>query len=142
MHPKALSLVIGALLSVQALAGPGIDKEFAAMDGDGDGKVTAAEHAAGARTMFAKMDADRDGKVTAAEMTAAHKAVTGRTAKTSEMTAHDKINAVDADADGILTADEHGKASAAMFAKMDTNHDSFLTKQEMAAGHAAMMNKQ
>jgi hypothetical protein len=29
-----------------------------------------------------------------------------------------------------------------MFAKMDTNHDSFLTKQEMAAGHAAMMNKQ
>ena len=29
-----------------------------------------------------------------------------------------------------------------MFARMDTDKDGFLGKQEMAAGHAAMMKKQ
>ena len=37
------------------------------------------------------------------------------------MPAADKIKAVDSDGDGILTADEHVKASAAMFAKMDAD---------------------
>ena len=55
---------------------------------------------------------------------------------------HDKIKAVDSDVDGVLTADEHAKASASMFAKMDADKDGFLSKQEMAAGHAAMMKKQ
>jgi len=38
------------------------------MDLDGDGVVTAAEHAAGARALFEHMDADHDGRVTRAEM--------------------------------------------------------------------------
>ncbi|MDB5937204.1 MAG: hypothetical protein JWQ01_4548 [Massilia sp.] len=133
----------GALLSA-ALAAvaqvPG-DNEFAMMDTNKDGKVSAAEHAAGAKSMFEQMDADRDGKVTATEMAAAHHAVTGKHAGKSDMSAADKIKAVDADGDGILTADEHAKASAAMFAKMDINHDGYLSKKEMAAGHARMMTK-
>jgi len=139
---KALSLIAGTLLSAQAIAGPAIDKEFTSMDTDHDGKVSAAEHAAGAKMMFGKMDANHDGKVTAAEMTAAHQAITGQAAKKSDMPAADKIKAVDSDVDGVLTADEHAKASASMFAKMDADKDGFLSKQEMAAGHAAMMKKQ
>jgi Ca2+-binding EF-hand superfamily protein len=141
MDTKSLALVAGALLSMHAMAGPGVDKEFSMMDADHDGKVSAAEHAAGAKSMYAKMDANGDGKVTAAEMTAAHKSITGHAAKKSDMSAADKIKVVDSDGNGILTADEHAKASAAMFAKMDANLDGFLSKDEMAAGHAAMMKK-
>ncbi|WP_426318982.1 EF-hand domain-containing protein [Pseudoduganella sp. R-43] len=139
---KALSFIAGALISAQAIAGPEVDKEFNSMDADQNGKVSAAEHAAGAKRMFEHMDANHDGKVGAAEMTAAHKAITGQATKKSDMSAADKIKAVDSDGDGVLTAEEHAKASASMFAKMDTDKDGFLSKQEMAAGHAAMMKKQ
>lgn len=143
MNPKALGVIAGALLSIHALAAPpDVEKEFTAMDADRDGKVSTAEHAAGAKLMFGKMDGNHDGKVTAAEMTAAHQAITGEAAKKSDMPAADKIKAVDSDGDGVLTAEEHAKASAAMFAKMDTDKDGFLSKHEMAAGHAAMMKKQ
>lgn len=139
---RAIALIAGTLLAAHALAGPQVDKEFTSMDADHDGKVSANEHAAGAKMMFGKMDANHDGKVTAAEMTAAHQAVTGQAPRKSDMPAADKIKAVDSDGDGILTADEHAKASASMFAKMDADKDGFLSKQEMAAGHAAMLRKQ
>lgn len=42
----------------------------ASMDADHDGKVSATEHAAAARSMFAKVDADHDGYVTKAEFAA------------------------------------------------------------------------
>lgn len=141
MNPKAFTLVAVALLSIQAVASPAIDHEFSMMDTNHDGKVSAAEHAAGAKAMFEKMDANHDGKVTAAEMTAAHKSITGQEAHKSDMAAADKIKTIDTDGDGVLTADEHAKGSAAMFAKMDTNKDGFLTREEMAAGHAATMKK-
>lgn len=118
-----------------------VDKEFAMMDANKDGKISTAEHADAAKAMFEKMDSDKNGKVTAAEMSAAHKAVTGRAAKKSEMSSVDKIKAVDADGDGILTAEEHATASATMFAKMDADTDGFLSKSEMAAGNASMMKK-
>lgn len=117
------------------------EKEFAMMDTDKDGKVSAAEYAAGAKAMFEKMDANKDGKVTAEEMTASHQAVTGHKAKKGDMTSAEKIKVVDSDGDGVLTAEEHAKASADMFAKMDTDKDGFLSKKEMAAGHASMMKK-
>ncbi|HEY0334193.1 MAG TPA: hypothetical protein VGC74_10845 [Stenotrophomonas sp.] len=42
------------------------------IDTDGDGSISASEHAAGSAKMFSKMDANSDGKVTAAEMQAGH----------------------------------------------------------------------
>jgi Ca2+-binding EF-hand superfamily protein len=141
----SIAVAAAAFLASYAMAGnwtAGTDKEFAMMDTDKDGKVSAAEHAAGAKAMFEKMDTNKDGKVTAAEMTAAHPAVTGHAAKKSDMSAADKIKAIDSDGDGVITADEHAKASEAMFAKMDTDKDGYLSKKEMAAGHASMMKKQ
>lgn len=117
------------------------DKEFAMMDTNKDGKISAAEHALAAKSMFEKMDRNQDGKVTAAEMTAAHKAVTGRAAKKSDMSAADKIKAVDSNGDGILTAEEHATGSMLMFAQMDADSDGFLSKEELTAGHASMMKK-
>jgi hypothetical protein len=42
------------------------------IDKDGDGILTAAEHAAGSKAMFDKMDTDKDGFLTRAEWTAGH----------------------------------------------------------------------
>lgn len=45
------------------------------MDSNGDGMVTAAEHAAAAQAMFTRMDTDQDGNVSEAEMKAARAAM-------------------------------------------------------------------
>src|SRR5688572_15058122 len=76
---------------------------FAKMDANHDKRISAAEHAAGARAMFVAMDADKDGKVTADEMTAAQPKVSGKAAGQG-MSSADKIKAIDADNDGVLTA--------------------------------------
>lgn len=138
-----IAAAAGAVTATLAVAAPttGLDQEFAMMDTNKDGKISADEHRAGAMAMFEKMDANKNGTVTADEMAAAHKTVTGKVAQKMDMSAPDKIKAVDGDGDGRLTAAEHASASDVMFAKMDTNKDGFLTRQEMAAGHAAMMKK-
>lgn len=134
---KSLGLVL-ATCSAMATA-DSVDKEFSTMDTNKDGKVSAAEHAAGTKSFFALMDSNSDNKVTPGEMAAAHKAITGEAASKTELSAEEKIRKVDANGDGTLTADEHAKASEAMFAQMDADQDGFLSKAEMAAGHAAMM---
>jgi len=47
--------------------------KIATMDTDGDGKLSAAEHDAGAARMFGEIDTDKDGNVTQAEMDAGMK---------------------------------------------------------------------
>jgi len=47
------------------------------MDLDGDGVVTAAEHAAGARALFDHMDTNHDGRVTREEMATFQRQVLG-----------------------------------------------------------------
>src|SRR6185295_12490502 len=122
------------------------------MDTDGDGSISAAEHAAGAKQMFAKMDADGDGIVTAKEMEAAHKDMptakgsagesdTGTASRLGKSdTHHDKsaaakIKMIDTDGDGAITAAEHDAGSKKMFEKMDKDHDGKLSAAEIQAGH-------
>lgn len=133
-----------------------VEAEMKMMDSNGDGKLTAEEHAAGAKTMFAAMDLNHDGKVTAAEMEAAHDQVMGKAAgnKPAEkaeakletkpvghMSAADKIKVIDKNGDGVLTADEHAAGSKMVFEKMDSDHDGFVSKAELAEGHARMLHK-
>ena len=42
------------------------------VDRDGDGVLTAEEHAAGSRAMFERMDTDKDGFLSKAELAAGH----------------------------------------------------------------------
>jgi Ca2+-binding EF-hand superfamily protein len=51
---------------------PASDK-IKVVDVDGDGRISADEHAAGAKAMFDKMDSDKDGYLTKSEMEAGHK---------------------------------------------------------------------
>lgn len=48
------------------------DAKIKAIDADGDGTISAAEHEAGARKMFDRMDKDQNGKLSAAELQAGH----------------------------------------------------------------------
>ncbi|MGN6512091.1 MAG: EF-hand domain-containing protein [Lysobacteraceae bacterium] len=94
-----------------------------AMDADGDGRISAAEHAAAARRMFAAMDRDGDGRVDLAELAA-------RRGTTPERTAA-ALDAVDRDHDGGLDADEHAASTRAAFDAMDADHDGALTAAEL-----------
>ena len=151
MAPSRISTFSGiVMLGALTLASPSFaaepksataDTEFRKMDTNKDGKVSASEHAAGARHMFVTMDGNKDGKVTATEMEATHQRITGRKATKSDMSAADKIKVVDTNGDGVLTAEEHAIGSRAMFEKMDADKDGFLTKGELAAGHARMLKK-
>ena len=107
------------------------DTRFETMDADGDGKISPDEHTAAATRMFDTMDANKDGKVTAAEMDGAQQKLLGKKHVKSakgEMTAAEKIKIIDTNGDGVLTQDELSMAAMAMFEKMDTDKDSFLTK--------------
>jgi hypothetical protein len=144
MSSNKLNRLIGFACGVAGVCGfvvPSVafanhtETAFESMDTNGDGKISADEHAAAASRMFDKMDTNKDGKVTAAEMTAAHQQVTGKKAEKGELSATDKIKKFDTNGDGVLTADEHEAAARSMFEKMDTDHDGYLTKAELTAGH-------
>jgi hypothetical protein len=130
-----------ACLAVAAPAAHGALSDFGAMDADGDGRISAAEHAAGAKKMFHAMDQNRDMRVTEAEMSAAQKAISGVQGIHRRVSSADKLKAVDANGDGVLSEAEHDAATRVMFSKMDTNRDGFLTKDEWRAGHAALAKK-
>ena len=153
------SVVGGFALATGAYAGGDSGQaEVKMMDTDGDGSISAAEHAAGAKQMFQKMDADGDGIVTAKEMDAAHQdmptANKGSTAESdtagasrlgkSEGMHHDKsaaakIKMIDTDGDGTITAAEHEAGAKKMFEKMDKDHNGKLSAAEVQAGHDRMM---
>jgi Ca2+-binding EF-hand superfamily protein len=133
-----LTLATGS--AVYAHGGGGVEHEMKMMDTDGDGKISSDEHTAGAKKMFEKMDADKDGKVTATEMDAGHEKVTGAKAMKTDMSAAEKIKVIDSNGDGVLTADECTTGAKTMFEKMDTNKDGFLSKSEVAEGHAKMLH--
>lgn len=48
-------------------------EKIAVMDTNGDGQLSAEEHAAGAKKMFSKMDKDGDGTLTAQELREGHR---------------------------------------------------------------------
>lgn len=54
-------------------------EKIKAVDTNGDGQLSAEEHAAGSRKMFGKMDTDRDGFLSRAELTAGHEKMLKKT---------------------------------------------------------------
>jgi Ca2+-binding EF-hand superfamily protein len=117
------------------------EAEVQMMDTDKDGKVSASEHALGAKAMFDAMDKDKNAVVTPAEMDAVQKA-TSRPGETppGKLTSAEKIKAVDTDHDGNLSADEHVAGSRKMFTMMDTDKDGMLTAAELDAGRKLMLS--
>ena len=141
-HTIACGLALSSMVFAADQAAPNAaDAQFKSMDANGDGRLSPAEHARGAKKMFDMMDANKDGKVTAAEMDAAQEKIAGKKAGGNDMSSAEKIKVVDTDGDGILTAEEYASGSKAMFDRMDTDKDGFVSKAELAAGHAKMLHK-
>jgi Ca2+-binding EF-hand superfamily protein len=167
LSSRLIPVAIASILCGVAVAGGGNDDHMKMMDKDGDGKITAAEHADGVKTMFSKMDANKDGQVTAAEMDAMHDTMKDKGHATARadggpneqkmadkkayddtgtgksmpkmMSSEQKIAKMDTNNDGKLSAAEHAAGAKQMFSKMDTDRDGSLTAQEMREGQRATM---
>ena len=156
----ALAAVTGATLSTAALADrmgdgpmgmPGMDGpmgmegpgfglgkiDFAAVDTDKDGKITAAEMEAYRAAEVAGVDADKDGKLSATELSAMHMA---RMQAMADDMAAKMVERLDADGDGLLTAAEMMARPVPdrMFGMADADGDGALTQEEIDAARAQM----
>lgn len=155
-NSKLLTAAIATLLTAGAFAGEEkahdpmsgagtkdpIEAEMRLMDANKDGKVSAAEHVAGAQEMFKAMDGNQDNRVTSEEMDATQKPWKSQDAahhKGHGASAAAKIKVIDTNGDGALTAQEHAAGSKAMFTKMDGDKDGYLTTAEIKAGHKELM---
>ena len=112
------------------------DDKFRKMDTNGDGAVSASEHAAGARTMFTQMDANGDGRVSGAEMDAKHAMKGDKGRAGHHGSSADKIAKMDTDGDGALSASEHDSGAQAKFTEMDADGNGSVSRQEFAAKKA------
>lgn len=120
------ALALGAALAVPALALAGGNKagaDFATMDTDQDGRISATEHSAGLEKKFAKLDTDGDGSISSLELSAKGKA--------------DRFARLDIDGDGDLSRQEF--TARGHFAQLDANGDGFLSRSELESDATAMI---
>jgi hypothetical protein len=164
---RLIPVAIASILCGVAVAGGGKDDHMKMMDKDGDGKITAAEHAAGVKEMFSKMDTNKDGQVTSTEMDAMHEPMKDKghaTARTEggpneqqmadkkayddtgagksmpkTMSSEQKIAKMDTNNDGKLSTAEYNAGAKQMFSKMDQDGDGSLTAQELREGERKEM---
>ncbi|HEY0942110.1 MAG TPA: hypothetical protein VGE08_18615 [Steroidobacter sp.] len=145
---KLIPVAIASILCGVAVAGGGKDDKMSMMDKDGDGKVSAAEHAEGTRMLFGKMDTNQDGVLTEDEMDAAHASRMGKghsnqqSASRGEGPGEQRMGDKKAyDPSGTGKAMPKQMSSAQKIAAMDTDNDGKLTEEEHAAGAKKMFSK-
>jgi len=130
------ALIAGAIVM---LAGPALaqSKGAAALDADGDGKVTLSEFQAGrGAQMLARLDADKDGKLSKAEFEAIRKpkAEDAATPAAPAKGAGRMWSRVDADNDGFVSKAELDGFLATRFQRIDADNDGALTTAELKPG--------
>lgn len=116
--------------------GPGAFMErLKAADKNADGKLDREEAASLPRISknFDAIDANHDGYITFDELQAYMQSHRGHHG-------HGGLKALDKDGDGKISREEAAAAPrlAENFDKIDTNHDGFLTRDELQAAHQAM----
>ncbi len=155
MTMKQMLLGATAVLMLGAVAVPAMAKggfggpmpDFATLDADKDGKVTAAELNAAHEARMQAMDADKDGFVSAEEMIAARKAdMPPQMAERMSRKMDKMIGRMDANKDGKVSLDEmraaHDPARAeAMIAKLDSDGDKAISQAEFDAAKARMAER-
>jgi hypothetical protein len=130
---------MNALVLIALLAGA-TAAEFDLIDTNDDGRVSSGEHEVYARLLFDQMDANGDDKLTVEEIMAnerkfvRHVFTTGNLLGPAELTTAEKIQRLDANADGVISQTEHAAGAAAKFQKLDINNNGELSPQEFEAG--------
>ncbi|WP_417249949.1 EF-hand domain-containing protein [Celeribacter sp.] len=109
--------------------GPKLD--FAAVDTDGDGKVTDAELEAFRAAKFAEIDTNSDGSIDADEMAAHHE----KMREERQLKGVQKmIDRRDTNDDGVLSAEEFAPApKVSLFERIDTDGDGAISQEELEA---------
>jgi Ca2+-binding EF-hand superfamily protein len=144
----ALITAITMCVSGAALAGNGAgkqgnknhaaraEKRFQNLDKNNDGKVTAAELNQSLAARFVKMDTNKDGflskedrKQVGKKGKKAGKKAGKRGAKMAK-----RMNRLDTNKDGKISAVEFQAVGPVMFKKLDKNGDGVITKDEMKQG--------
>jgi hypothetical protein len=131
----ALAIFATCSISLPAIAddAPGCQRPEVTLkesEGNADGGISAAKHAATAGKRFEMMDRDGNGKITAAEIDASHGAESIVWANHPESPA-EKIRNLDTNRDGVLTVSEYSAGSQKMFRILDTDGNGVLTPSEM-----------
>ena len=105
-----------------------VETEFDDIDRDGDGMVSASEHALGAKAKFDAMDADRNYKVSTEEMgDTSGQSVGDQIARAAS------VRPVDENNNGEISAEESRMDAEAVFRARDANRDGNLSMDEMKA---------
>jgi hypothetical protein len=113
-------------------------REVRLLDADADGRLSRAEHAAGAQALFRALDADRDGLLRANEVDEALENTLG---PAHEVPADERIAELDRDRDARLSAAEHAAVAREIFDRLDTDADGFLTSDELQRGHDEVLRR-
>lgn len=129
----ALTVLLGLAAATSAAAADRVPKaaevDVLAMDRNGNGTLTATEHAAGTHQRFAQLDANRNGRLTPDELAAAPPQPGRRSVRAT-------VKAIDTDGSGDISEAEHAQASEAAFSRLDTDRDGRLSPVELAPAHA------
>ena len=104
-----------------------LEARFAAIDANGDGRITQVEYTTYGRTLFVRLDRDGDGRITRAEFLDP----TGAAAAPSDPGAR-IFGLLDRNGDGVITPDEMDAARKAAFQRLDANRDGVLDEDEFA----------
>lgn len=108
--------------------------DFATLDTDGDGSITADELRARGDARFAAADADGDGLVSAEEMIAR---ATSERAERIERRVQRLIEARDENGDGALSREELGDDRVArMLERVDRDEDGLISEEEFEEAQA------
>lgn len=137
--PAATAPEAGAPAAVAApaapvtLVGPAdpVAEAFAALDRDGDGKVSAVEHAEGAKARFDAMDADNNYYLSAAELEAATAPGAAAVGQLAAGTVSTTVNANDDNDNGEISPEESRAQAEAEFLARDADRDGSLSLEEM-----------
>lgn len=117
----------------------GPEFDFAAVDADGDGKITQEEIDAFKAAKFAEVDTNGDGTVDADELYAHQEA---KRVERMKARAADMVEKLDANDDGVLSADElQRKGGDKMFDRLDRDDDGALSEEEITAMKRHMMER-
>lgn len=112
-------------------------------DANQDGQVSKAEFDSARANQFAKMDADKNGQVSAAEMQAHHEAMKAermaRRAERQKARMDKHLAILDTNKDGQISQAEFAAKGAEHFAKMDANKDGQISADERRKGRDGMM---
>jgi len=135
MGATALAIAVAAVAGQASPRGERAALNFADMDVDGDGRLTAADLEAFRADRFARIDSDGDGAVTLEEFSA-------RASADAAERAGRMFERLDADADGRLGRDvleRRGRGpDPRMIERFDTDGDGALSEDEFDAIRARM----